>query len=283
MLTDSRRAVRPLPSNKQPRVVMPTKHETELIQTFRQGEGPPPWAWPIPPSVPLVGERFEPGAALMVYASAENLTWMNSKRPRSHPHHFEGESAWNRYRNQFEDATLNDGRYFPHVGIQPVSNGGLLCAAYHTSCQLGLPVDDDPRLFIEHISLTNWGKFTVHSERNEDYAGNPHRLERSLALVESELRLLQPGVVLLPQSIWRVRSLRSAMIAAAPKTRFVAAYQFNATVVHTRLGLHAESARELQKSRAGTPLAAWMARLNGLNRDHAWRYLVHLDDALRAT
>jgi hypothetical protein len=232
-------------------------------------------------SIPLVGERYVPGRSLMVYASAENLTWMTSGRPRSHRDHFEGERAYDRYRNQFLDPCLNADRFFPHVGIQPVSNGGLLCAAYHASLNVGLPVEEDPRRFVEHLALTNWGKFTLRSRTNKDYAGDMKELEVSLPLIEVELALLRPGLVLLPRKIWDFRKLRETMQIVAPATRFVPVAQFNAMVVNTHLRRLADRAAALQKLHSGGTLAQWMSRLAGMNREHAWRYLVHLEDALR--
>jgi hypothetical protein len=253
-----------------------------MIQAFRAQNSPPPRFMPFPASIPLVGERFVPGRSLMVYASAENLTWMTSGRPRSHTDHFEGERAYDRYRNQFLDPSLNSERFFPHVGIQPVSNGGLLCGAYHASLNVGLPVDEDPRRFVEHLALTNWGKFTLCSRTNKDYAGDRKMLEVSLPLVEVELARLRPGLVLLPHKIWNIRKLREAMQIVAPATRFVPVAQCHATVVNTHLRGLADRAEALHKSQSGRTLDRWMSRLAGMNREHAWRYLVHLEDALRA-
>ena len=53
----------------------------ELFERFKTHyTGPPPWAWPYRPSIPLIGEGYVPGKSLLVYASAENLSWMNDNR-----------------------------------------------------------------------------------------------------------------------------------------------------------------------------------------------------------
>jgi hypothetical protein len=35
------------------------------------------WAWPFKPPVPLVGRNYKPGKGLLIYASAENLSWLS--------------------------------------------------------------------------------------------------------------------------------------------------------------------------------------------------------------
>jgi hypothetical protein len=119
----------------------------------------PSWACPFKPSVPLVGRSYKPGRGLLVYASAENLSRLNVKKPSSY---FNEPHVWNRYRVQC-DAGVRDShdRFFPDVGIQPATDGGLFAAALFVSEQLGLPTAVKPRTFLERIAVSNWCKFSI--------------------------------------------------------------------------------------------------------------------------
>jgi len=69
-----------------------------LIKRFKNTfTGVPPWAWawPFKPSIPLVGKNYKPGKGLLIYASAENLSWLNNAPT---PERFRTEDAWNRLR-----------------------------------------------------------------------------------------------------------------------------------------------------------------------------------------
>jgi hypothetical protein len=74
----------------------PRSLSEELIARFKAlFQTPPEWAWPFAPSIPLVGNRFEPNRGLLIYASAENFAWMRSKA--SPPERYVSDDAWNRY------------------------------------------------------------------------------------------------------------------------------------------------------------------------------------------
>lgn len=171
-----------------------SKIDVELQARFqRLHESPPIWAWPFAPSCPLVGSDFKPGESLLVYASAENFTWMSRKEA---PGRFKNDRAWNRYRECYEENGRVSGAFFPDVGIQPVTDGGLFAAALFVSERLGLPTADTPRAFLEHVAFTNWGKFTVKPDSiapalNNDYAGVGGKLGASLAFAVTELAALQ--------------------------------------------------------------------------------------------
>ena len=264
------------------RVATPDHLETLLQQRFwRLHEQPPEWAWQFEPSCPFVGRDYTPGEGLLVFASAENFSSLARKGV---PSRFTDNRAWNRYRACFEEH--RDGStFFPNVGIQPVTDGGLFAAAWFVSQRLGLPVATEPREFLECVAFTNWGKFTVKPASkgkalNEDYAGNLDKLGDSLSFVVTELVVLQPKVVMVPQSIWKQRLLQATMRGASPFTRFLPVPQFNATVVNCALGRFSEAAEKLRRKLAGTPIAEWMRNLYGFNEDNAWRYVALLDELL---
>ena len=67
----------------------------KLVKRFKTiYTGTPKWAWQFEPSIPLIGKKYKPGNGLLIYASAENLSWLNGQEL---PARFRGERAYNRY------------------------------------------------------------------------------------------------------------------------------------------------------------------------------------------
>ena len=265
---------------RDPRMAASTTLADRLIARFQKIDtGPPSWAWPFKPAIPLVGRRYKPGRSLLVYASAENL---NSPTKEGLREYFQEPVAWNRYRVRYDaDDRGSKDAFFPHVGIRPVTDGGLLAAALLVSDKLGLPTAAKPRTFLERIAVSNWCKFSIRSNTNHDYIANLNKLIESLPFVIGELAELRPAVVLLPKKLWEKPVLRAAMRGASPWTRFLPIWQFNTTVVNTRLGEYRHQAERMRRKKAGTALAEWMANLHGFNKRNAWRFIAMLETAIR--
>jgi len=260
------------PSSRFPPVV------DDLIARFQAvPSGVPEWAWPFQPPVPLVGAKYRPGRGLLIYASAENLSWMATKPV---PSRFKTEDAWNRYRVRYEETGRDSSDFFPDVGIQPVTDGGLFCAGLFLTQRLGLPTRSSPRDFLETIAIMNWCKFSIRSCKNRDYVTDLEKLTRSRPYVVAELTCLHPAVVVLPKQVWRHRQLAAAMEASSPQSRFLPVPQFNATVVNCNLGQYEDRARRLQQRMTGTDLGEWMTQVRSMSRDNAWRYIAMLDEAV---
>lgn len=246
----------------------------ELVSRFKAlFDGVPNWAWPVTPSIPFIGRHFRPGRGLLIYASAENLSWMNKEAT---PPRFTGETAWDRYRAQYEEAGRVSGEFFPNVGIQPVTDGGLLAAGLFVAEHLGLPTRTVPRAFLETVAVSNWCKFSVQSVRNSDYIDVAEKLTSSLPFVISEVAILQPHTVLVPKSVWGRTVLRAAMRGASPHTRFMPIPQCNPRVVNTHLRRYAAEAATIQRSMKGTWLADWMRHARGFRTENAWRFIAAL-------
>ena len=216
----------------------------------------------------------------MVYASAENLAWMNRiPKPETERYTSEG-TASNRYRAAYEEEGRNSDTFFPSVGIQPVTDGGLLAAALFLAEKFKLSVRKTPRSFLETMAVSNWCKFTVKADRNQDYLNDASKLCASLGFVVAELAALRPAVVLLPRAIWEHPMLSAAMRGATPSTHFIPSPQFNTTVVNCHLAVFAREAQTLREMMSGQPLADWMNHLAGFNSSNAWRYLAALKTLL---
>lgn len=138
-----------------------------LIQRFKDTyTGPPAWAWQFNPPIPLIGKDYKPGEGLLIYASTENLAYLNKEGT---PPRFGNEDAWNRYRVVYEQEGRDSKNFFPNIGIQPVTDGGLFAAGLFVAGQCGLPQHSEPRSFLETIAVTNWCKFIIKNKTNRDY------------------------------------------------------------------------------------------------------------------
>lgn len=257
-----------------------------LIQRFKDTDtftGTPTWAWQFKPSIPLVGKNYKPGKGLLIYASAENLSWLNNKHLKPEQEldlkRFQTEAVWNRYRACYEEKGKTP--FFPNVGIQPVTDGGLFTAGLFITSKVGLQQRANPHSFLETIAVTNWCKFSIKSHGNKDYLRDIKKLTASLPFVVGELALLQPAVVLIPQAVWRHPVLKAAMRGASPWSRFLPAMQFNARVVNYHLRDHESAATRLCKLSEDTQLALWMNQLERINPKNAWRYIAMLSDLLK--
>jgi hypothetical protein len=249
--------------------------EKQLVQRFKNTfDSIPKWAWQFPPTIPLVGQQYKPGKGLLIYASAENLSWLHNS---DIPARFSGkETAWNRYRIRYEETGKRSGSFFPDIGIQPATDGGLFVAGLFVSQKNNLPVQAKPRTFLEHIAISNWCKFSIRSTTNRDYINDVKKLTESLPFVVGELTVLRPKVALVPLAIWKRPLLQAAMRGASPETLFLPVPQFNATVVNIHLKRYGRPAATLKRQHRNTPLALWMDSLSRFNKSHAWRYLAML-------
>ena len=252
----------------------------DLIRRFKQTyDGLPDWAWPFKPPVPLVGRRYRQGHGLLIYASAENLSWLTDTPA---PSRFTSEDAWNRYRAVYEAEGRTSKRFFPTVGIAPVENGGLLSAGLFVADRRRLATRVRPRAFLETIAVSNWCKASIRSSTNRDYIADIKKLTWSLPYVVGELAVLQPAVAVVPAQVWRHDILRAAMRGASPWTDFLPAPQFCATVINCHLRRYHRTAERLHCQLAQTTLAAWMRHLRAIRTAHAWRYMAMLRDVLRS-
>ena len=129
------------------------------------------------PPIPLVDKRYKPGKGLLIYASAENLSWLHNEPV---PGRFSGNKAWNRYRICYEKRGRNSDDFFPDVGIQPMTDGGLFAAGLFVAQKTGLQQRVKPRTFLETIAASNLCKFSIRAKGNRDYIYDVKKLANSL-------------------------------------------------------------------------------------------------------
>jgi hypothetical protein len=262
-----------------------------LISEFQElHEEPPEWAWGFNPSIPLIGQQYKCGSGVLVYASAENFDWIESnasgeKDESMAPERFHGDQSWNRYREQFEskEREYEDKEhllkpFFPDVGIQPVTDGGLLAAGLYASLCLGRETRDDPREFLEVISLSNMCKFTIRDGSNSDYIKVVHRVRCSFPFLKAELEHLRPHVALIPHKAWDRVTIKKVLREASPETRFLPVPQFNELNVKSYLKEYEARAKRLRRQWESTPLGQWMGKLKGGCVGNGWRYLARMEE-----
>ena len=252
-----------------------------LARYLSEDPEPPSWAKNCWAPIPLVGRQFRGDSSVLVYASAEHLEWLDNPEERDKAL-YEGKAGMDRHRAMLTRNGIPPGKYFPKVGISPVSSGALLCAAHFVTLKIGrLPIaGEEPAAFLENICVANWCKFTLKAN-SKDYPDDLNKLSNSLRFVIADLELLRPRVVLLPSRIWRHSTVSVAMQRAAPATLFVPVPQFLPAVVNRHLAAWEDAARSLERSHRQTALGSWMKKLAGLNHHNAWRYVAWLDDVLR--
>lgn len=248
----------------------------ELIRRFQTTcNGIPEWAWPFNPPIPMIGKDYRPSQGLLIYASAENLSWLTEQDA---PTRFRNRNSWNRYRVKYDTIGRSSPDFFPTLGIQPLDDGGLLAAGLFIAQKLCLNCPIQPRPFLEKNAVSNWCKFSIRSSTNRDYITDTKKLTTSLPFVISELAVLQPAAVLVPKQIWKHPILSAAMRGASPWSKFIPIPQFNSRVINCHLTSYDRQARLLQRQSAGTPLAEWMSKLRSVKLKNAWRYMAMLNE-----
>jgi hypothetical protein len=96
---------------------------------------------------------------------------------------------------------LQKGKLFPDVGIAPINNGGLLCAAWLVLHHCHGTAPSSPAELLRNIAVANWCKFALKAAPVADYARDLERLRCSVRLVEREAMALRPEIAILPKTI----------------------------------------------------------------------------------
>ncbi len=251
---------------------MPDRATDLLARYCSIGLDPPPWAYPLPPSIPFVGRDYGRWGGLLVYASAENLAYY-VRRPDTRPAFLQDDCVHDRHRASFEQ---NQDGFFPNVHLA-LNDGGLLVASwYYVWCRHG-EVPDNPKDLLESIAAANFCKFSIADDKNRDYAGDRTKLAVSLPHVRADLSVLKPRVVILPRTIWRDGDVRDAFREIIPDAEVLPLPQFNPRVVHIYLKEHAAAADQMQRELEGASVSLWIAQMRGYAQGAPYRFLVEMD------
>lgn len=264
-----------------------------LIRKYKRSfKRPPEWSFPskkwsykdypllkpFPPTIPFIGKSyFSQKTKIALYASAENLSHYE-RRPETTPFFLGNDSAWNRH----HAANLEGwDKFFPRVHIGPVEDGSLLCAVLFICDRLGLEYPKDPGLFLENLVVGNVGKYSISGNTNKDYARSIKMLKPSVPYFQIDLEILQPEILVLPQTIYTHKIVKTLISRVLPKATIIPVPQFNSTVVNIHLKKNKEVGSQLAKKWQETILDEWTNHLTGYAKGFPYRYFAELETVLQ--
>lgn len=92
-----------------------------------------------------------------------------------------------------------------------MNDGMLATAALYIASKCSNVDSCTPREFYETISFANLGKYSIKSDKNKniDYTAIPRKevhkkLSESLKFIRKDIEILQPDIIILPQSIYSI-------------------------------------------------------------------------------
>ncbi|MGN0689563.1 MAG: hypothetical protein ACI4KH_03980 [Oscillospiraceae bacterium] len=242
-------------------------------------QGAPEWAFHkiekpeeyIHPSIPFVGkDYFEQKHKILVYASAENLSKYDGRID-------DDEKAKNRHRWYFENES-NSETEFPDVHMQPMDDGGLAVVAMYFLEKLGYLTDDNitPKQFLETLSFGNFSKFTYEGSKtkNEDKATDSDILSKSIDYIKTDLAVLKPDYVIMPQSIYK--TLRRRIDEIKGDIKIIGIYQINNRVVNCTINKIYKD-KKVPKESLNTAIASFYEKIQYNKRENFLSVFPYLD------
>lgn len=177
-------------------------------EIYKSKGNSPDWATPktdgsglVHPSIPFVGkDYFNQPVRIMLYASAENLSGYGKTGYLDND-----ELAINRHRI-WSEMPEHEGRFFPHVHINPINNGALILSTYHIVSKLMEAPNCTPAEFLETISCANYGKYSIKDEetkgKNLDYANQAEKLGESQEFIRADIEVLKPDYIIMVKQMY---------------------------------------------------------------------------------
>ena len=154
----------------------------------------------VPPAIPFVGKNYD-DLKVLVYASAENLTYYNSYQEYLDNNQF----AFIRSKYFFDKKNS----FFPYVHIEPVNNGSLVLVTGYILNKLKNIHFSSPIDLADKVAFANFGKFSIETKgKNVDYAKNYSFLEPSIPYVKKDLEILKPNIVIIPKTIYNHKPIK---------------------------------------------------------------------------
>jgi len=252
-----------------------TKLQNRYEKLFKKNHYPR-WAYRQPPSIPFIGNNYsEQAMKCLVYASAENLTYLNQEHVYD-INKLKRKQKFNRHR---ELSRKPD--HFTKIHLEPINNGSLLIVARYVLARLGYDKNysASPISFLEQISTGNFGKFSIKADSNQDYASSFSHLRESLDYVLSDIEILQPDILIIPSSIWRFAGIhRKLQPQLRSGVKIIKIYQTNRQVI----GGHIGQALKLMPNfkPASFPFCeSWLNKITdtGINRTEMEKYIKWLN------
>ena len=268
----------------------------EYSKIFSKGENRPDWTVKkksnpkeiIHPSIPFVGKNYD-NTKILLYASAENLTYYTEQNDNI-DYLDNDKIAIDRHRYCYENYS-ND-RFFPHVHIEPVNNGALILIVAYITKVLKQKEFANPYELVENIAIANFCKFSIQpkkssktkKEKNIDCAENYSFLSYSIKYVETDLKILEPDIIIIPKTIFDHKPIREMIFNQIPNTIVIPIMQVNTTTINTKI--HTKY-REKNKTELENWLVDWHEKLpisgaiKGKIKDNYYSVYTYLDEILK--
>lgn len=257
--------------------------ESDLLARYKQlyeERGCPSWAHGFRPPIPFVGRNvLKTIPRVLIYASAENLTYVFEKHDCVYPlEKLDAEQQHFRHRALY--AGPGEKRNFPFIHMQPVNNGSLLVVARYLLERMGhdLSFSRDPFEFVEEVTAGNLGKYSIAAITNRDYASDREKIKESLGYISADIATIKPDIVILPKTIFDV--VRACCgwqgivdgVPLGTVITFVKIYQVNARVINTHIKKEVgdRPVRDLHSTSVG----AWLEKCTVRNIE---KYLAWID------
>ena len=182
--------------------------EKKLESAYRRkysSQGNPSGMFNVKPPIPFVGNIYGVTTPRIIsYASAENLGYAfdSNLKPESNERiHTSNYNQYTRARDFYCDHMRE---YFPYIHCSPFNNGSQLFLTRNILNILGHDTlfSNHPFGFIEQISAGNFGKFSIASGANQDYAGSASNIKHSLDYIQEDFNILKPEIIILPRTIF---------------------------------------------------------------------------------
>jgi hypothetical protein len=244
---------------------------------------------PIKPTIPFVGKKYaevvnshgsEGLPKILMYASAENLSEYDLGEPDEFRSNIKQDESisWNRHRISYVKI---GGEFFPYVHIQPVTDGGLMCAALLVNYMMTREwYSDNPKVFLETLAVANAGKFS-RAGSNKDYAGSLKYMKPSLAFIEEDLKLLNPDVVIIPRTIYRTICKNEPVKKLLDVRKVVPIYQISHWNMK-HLEEYKKCAEKLKEKIGNSVLGEWTEKIAHRRIDF-YCFYAHIIESLKKT
>jgi hypothetical protein len=252
----------------------------EYSTIFLKKEGRPDWSVKkmndkeiVHPSIPFVGNKYYE-TQILLYASAENLTGYDGKLDND-------KMAINRHRFFFDQS--DDSKFFfPNVHIAPITNGGLVNIVGYVAMKTALSFKfNSPRELLEGVAFANFGKFSIESGKNIDYASDLKKLSKSLYYIEADLTILKPKMIIIPRKIFNHKTIKQLIKKLLPETKVVPIYQIHHFNINGASRLKKYEKKD--KNELGI-LAEWQEHfrngLTGRTNENFYSFYTYLDRKL---
>jgi len=223
-------------------------------------------------AIPFVGNNYcDSYPKILLYASAENLTGYNGYLD-------DDAKALNRYRSFYEHSKKAKKDFFPDVHIAPISDGSLILVVLYLLKQLGINKNTStPFDLIESISFSNFGKYSVSTPKNTDYANDINKLRESIDYIACDIETIKPDILILPNTIYKHKEIRDKLKLLNSEMKCIPIYQINASVINQTISKYYSRKVDLDNEVSNWYLKLHKNKITGKTKNNFLSVFTYLD------